>query len=245
VRRHYRREFETRLRGLFERDEPMRRPPGRRDRWASERGARSAPGSQRLRGAGPALAGGCYVVASPQFAASPLLRGTRATISLREALILQAVLNHPWLLHEHLEDIAGVEFRHPEAEKVKAALIDIIAHANAPDREAVAGELDRRGLANLLARIESSITVPSVWGARPGAAPADVLMTWKQLIALHRQWHSLTKELKDAELALGRDSTEASYSWLQDIKTRLSALDGTEALIEGFGASSGRAGPAL
>ena len=36
------------------------------------------------------------------------------------------------------------------------------------------------------------------------AARDDVLATWQQLIALHRQWHSLLRELKDAELALGR-----------------------------------------
>jgi DNA primase len=59
------------------------------------------------------------------------------------------------------------------------------------------------------------------------------------LIALHRQRHSLTNELRDAEQALGQESSEAN-SWLQDVKARLSALDGTEALIEGFGASSGR-----
>ena len=46
-------------------------------------------------------------------------------------------------------------------------------------------------------------------------------MTWNQLVALHRQWHSLIKELKDAEQALGQDSTEANYSWLQDVKARL------------------------
>jgi DNA primase len=61
-----------------------------------------------------------------------------------------------------------------------------------------------------------------------------------ELVALHRQWHSLTRELKDAELAFGQESTEANYSRLLDVKARLSALDGTEALIEGFGASSGR-----
>jgi DNA primase len=61
-----------------------------------------------------------------------------------------------------------------------------------------------------------------------------------QLLALHRQWHSLTRELKDAELALGEDNSEANYARLRDVKARLSAIDGTEALIEGFGASSGR-----
>ena len=84
------------------------------------------------------------------------------------------------------------------------------------------------------------IATASVWGARPEAAAADVLLTWKQLVALHRQWHFLTRELKDAELALGQDNSEANYTRLLDVKARLQSLDGTEALIEGFGASSGR-----
>jgi len=32
---------------------------------------------------------------------------------------------------------------------------------------------------------------------------------------------------------------------LRDVKTRLSVIDGTEALVEGFGASSGRAAPSF
>jgi len=180
------------------------------------------------------------VVASPQLASSPVHRGHRAAIPRREALILQAVVNHPWLLHEHLEELAAVEFRHSEAAKMKGVLIDIFAHGGAPDRDAMIAEFGRRGFAELAGRIQKTITTTSVWGAGAQAAPEDVLMTWKQLVALHRQWHSLIKELKDAEQALGQDSTEANYSWLQDVKARLSVIDGTEAMIEGFGASSGR-----
>ena len=88
--------------------------------------------------------------------------------------------------------------------------------------------------------IERAITTLSVWGAQPQAARDDVLLTWKQLVALHRQWHSLTRELKDAEIALGHDNSEANYTRLLDVKARLSSLEGTEALIEGFGDSSGR-----
>jgi DNA primase len=266
VRRYYRREFESRLRSLFEGDEPGgRRAPGRGGRFPQGRNPRLLGGSsggsfggsmarqtaggrggpQRPRPTGIALGSGPYLVSSPQLAASPIHRGDRVAISRREALILQTALNHPWLLHDHLEDIAEVEFRFAEAERVKVALIDIVAHGGAPDRESLAAELGRRGLAEQVGRIEKAITTASVWGARAEAAPPDVLMTWKQLIALHRQWHSLIKELKDAEQALGRESTEANYSWLQDVKARLSVIDGTEALVEGFGASSGRAGPSF
>ena len=119
-------------------------------------------------------------------------RGHRAVIPLREALILQAAINHPWLLDEHLEDISGIEFRHPDSEKLKLALIDIAAHDGGHDGAAMRAELLRRGLADQIERTEKAITTASVWGARPEAGPEDVLMTWNQLIALHRQWHSLT-----------------------------------------------------
>ena len=41
-------------------------------------------------------------------------------------------------------------------------------------------------------------------------------------------------------MALGQDNTEANYARLRDVKARLSTIDGTEALIEGFGDQSGR-----
>jgi DNA primase len=202
-----------------------------------------------------------YVAVSPQLAASPLHRGHRAAIPLREALILLAAINHPWLLHGHLEELAAAEFRHADTQKLKGALIDVFAHhfgdefahdsgldpehKGVAERSALAAELSKRDFTDLLGRIGRTITTPSVWGAGPEAAESDVLLTWKQLLALHTQWHSLTRELRDAEAALGADNTEANYARLRDVKSRLSTLEGTEALIEGFGASSGRAAKSL
>ena len=147
-------------------------------------------------------------------------------------------------MHDHLEELASLEFRHADAERLKNALIDIAAHsaghAAILDAEALKTELAARNLTEAMERIALSITTPSVWGARPEAAPDDVLVTWTQLVALHRQWHSLTRELKDAEQALGQDASEANYLRLRDVKARLARMEGTEALIEGFGASSGR-----
>ena len=248
VRKYYRREFGDRLRQMFDAgDRPQtRQKPGRRANsdWRTanrkENNFRHAPSRYSPVAIRALSHGEPYVVASAQLAASPVHRGHRAAIPLREALILQAVINHPWLLHDHLEELAGVEFRHTGAARVKSELIDIFAHGAASDGEAMIAELGRRGLTEVAARMGKAITTPSVWGAQSEAAPDDVLMTWKQLVALHRQWHSLIKELREAEQALGQETTEANYSWLQDVKAQLAVLDGTEALIEGFGASSGR-----
>jgi DNA primase len=247
VRRYYRQDFTARLRQLFA---PAEAPARRREyeprgRWSGPRG-RTAPFGDTQFGR-DYRRDQPYVAASPQLAASPLHRGHRAAIPLQEALMLMTVLNHPWLLHDHLEELAAAEFRHADSRKLKGALIDVFAHgvedfARDADegRAGLLAELNRRGFDGVIARVERTITTPSVFGARPEAAREDVLLTWKQLVALHTQWHSLIRELKDAELALGHDNTEANYARLCDVKARLSTLDGTEALVEGFGMSSGR-----
>ncbi len=245
VRRYYRQDFNARLSQFFAPARTQQREQRSGGNWRDPRSGgsfRERNGGDWQRREAPRTAGRTmpYVVVSQQMASSPVHRGNRSTVSRREALILQAALNHPWLLHDHLEEFASLEFRHPDAEKIKGALIDIAAHAPALDADALKAELAARNLSEVVARIALSITTPSVWGARPEAAPDDVLVTWSQLVALHRQWHSLTKELKDAEQALGQDASEANYLRLRDVKGRLERVEGTEALIEGFGASSGR-----
>src|SRR5262249_16026108 len=72
--------------------------------------------------------------------------GDGTMVPRREALILQAALNPPWLLHDLLEELASLEFRHADAERLKAALIDIAAHASALEPGALRAELAGRNL---------------------------------------------------------------------------------------------------
>ena len=190
---------------------------------------------------------GPYQAASPQLAPSPIMRGQRSAMSRREALILQSLINHPWLLHDHLEEVAALELAHPEAHKLRAGIIAAFAndHHHTPEpaeqSEKMRADLDSRRIFASYFKGLSGRSRPRRCGARkPGAAREDVLSTWHQLVSLHRQWHSLLRELKDAELALGDEASEANLAWLRDVKARLAEVDGTEALIEGFGEFSGR-----
>jgi DNA primase len=267
VRRYYRQDLAERLQRTFA-PEAARGGYGRggyrggAGNFAGESGRRFAPrgpftpgaaGRFEPRGGRPqGLAGGQtinrgpYQAASPQLALSPIMRGQRSAISRREALILQSLINHPWLLHDHLEEVAALELAHPEAHKLRAGIISAFAndHHHSPEpaeqSEKMRADLARSGFSQALQRVERAITTSAVWGAQPGAAREDVLSTWHQLVSLHRQWHSLLRELKDAELALGDEASEANLAWLRDVKARIADVDGTEALIEGFGESSGR-----
>src|SRR6202008_4176031 len=102
-------------------------------------------------------------------------------------------------------EVAALELAHPEAHKLGAAIIAAFAndhhHSSDPGEQAekMRADLPAAGFSQFLQRVERSITTPAVWAARSGAARDDVLSTWHQLVALHRQWHSLLRELKDAE----------------------------------------------
>jgi DNA primase len=174
------------------------------------------------------------------------MRGQRSAMSRREALILQCLINHPWILHGHLEEVAALELAHGEAHKLRAAIIAAFANEHhhslgaSEQGEKMRADLAGSGFSQILQRVDGAITTSAVWGTQIGAAREDVVSTWHQLVSLHRQWHSLLRELKDAELALGEDASEANLAWLRDIKARLSEMDGSEAMIEGFGDSSGR-----
>jgi DNA primase len=253
VRRYYRQDLVERLARTFApeapRGFPNRGPFGRESgRKFPPRGPAGRPPfarGQGMAGTQP-LAGGPYQAASPQLANSPIMRGQRSAMSRREALILQCLINHPWLLHEHLEDAAALELAHPEAHRLRAAIMAAFAHDHhhSPDpseqSEKMRADLTAAGLSQILQRVERAITTRAVWGAKPGAAREDVLSTWQQLVVLHQKTHALLREKKDAEQALGEEPSDANLAWLKDVSARLESLEGTEAQIEGFGELSGR-----
>src|ERR1700677_4656659 len=161
VRRYYRQDLEQRLQRTFA-PEGGRGSYGRGSyrgtsgNFGGESGRRFAPRGSFTPGAagrfeprsgsfggrGQGAGGGQtinrqpYQVASPQLAASPIMRGQRSAISRREALILQSLINHPWLLHDHLEEVAALELAHPEAHKLRAGIIAAFANYSHTDDSA-------------------------------------------------------------------------------------------------------------
>ncbi len=229
VRRHYRDDVFGRLSDLFR--------PMQRERRAGGQGGGARGGG---RGFSP------FAVPdhrpSPALASSALVRGPRAALPLREALILTALLNHPWLIDGQEEDIAALDLRHPQAETLKTALLDVHAQGVDGEEEAYRAALAADGHGPLVDQVRATVSTGAVWGAMPGAAKSDVEVTFGQLMALHRKKQALIKEIRDAERAFGDDPTEANEHWLLDAKRREAELVGTEALVEGFGSQSGRGG---
>src|SRR3972149_5759986 len=66
------------------------------------------------------------------------------------------------------------------------------------------------GASDLQARMERAISHRGDWPVRPDAARDDVIAFWHQIVSLHRRKRTLSRELKDAEHALGAEPTEAN-----------------------------------
>jgi DNA primase len=234
VRRYYREDFQGRLARLFA---PAATAPAPYRPSAARGAFRNDNRNPARRLPSPQLGGS---MRSSQFALRSVAHRNQAEVPPREALMLLVLINHPWLLAEHAEELAAIEFQNRDAESLRRALLAAAASDAAEDFASLQAHLGASDASELQARMERAISHRGDWPVRPDAAREDVISFWHQIASLHRRKRTLSKELKEAEHALGAEPTDANFARLKDVQERLTLLDGTEALIEGFGESSGR-----
>jgi DNA primase len=231
VRFHYQQAFDEKLKAFFA---PIRQG---RD---SQRGGRS--------GYGKSGAYGFPARGTPRSVVSDTLRNSRLVrggpgieTTPREATIIQTLVNHPALVEDKFEVLAALDCETPTAQKV---LSDILALAvrhhdiSAPDMQAALGA---RGHGPALDRMAETLVRQGVWQVGSDTALTDAETGLSHALALHNKKVQLNRELKAAEAALGEDPSDETFERLRDIKNQITTVDGTEALIEGFGSLSGRA----
>src|SRR3989304_3184523 len=83
---------------------------------------------------------------------STLLSG-RAAPLLREVVLVMIMVNHPGLIAAHLDDFANLKFGQPDLDKLRAAVLEVIAHAADADAAALSQALAGRGFGPLGARL--------------------------------------------------------------------------------------------
>ena len=246
LRRLYRQEMGARLSALFGRDRRDEGWAGRRSggraSWnaasPSRNAAWNAPWRAGQAGRGP-------LTVSAALAASPLFSGRGRAMAPREAFILLIVVNHPSLAAAHAEDLAELELESPDLARLRDVVLHAVAEGGAAADD-LRGALAQAGSTALLTALEAA--TPPNWCAAPAASPLDAAAALRQALALHRRARALHREMRAAEAALAADDhadeqtdeKERTFARLRDIQAQLSALEGAEAAIEGFGEPSGR-----
>jgi DNA primase len=234
VRRHYMQAFDEKLAAFFQPARDFGRP------------VRSS--REPRRGGGR---GGYYTgrdIGTPRLVVSDTLRNSRmlkpghnGEASPREAVILMGLINHPSLAETRLEQLAHLEFGSPAARRLFDALLHIVMEDHDITGEGLRAALGARGFGADIDRMDAMLTGQGIWQIGPEAATIDAETGLRHALALHYKSVELNKALKAAENALDVEWTEDSFKVLQDIKNQITTVDGTEALIEGFGSLSGRA----
>jgi len=158
--------------------------------------------------------------------------------TIREAVIVMTVINHPALLEQHSELFSELHFHSPHLDKLRSLIIPIFADDSGLESEALGPYLKDRGCEDLLNRLEALAGGRSdtEWFLRRDAALQDVEKAWLHLTHRHLKLQHqeelsdlVSEELSDAELD----------SLVSRVKAQLEQRDGDEAAIDGYGIASG------
>ncbi|MFK4812967.1 DNA primase [Devosia sp. ZW T5_3] len=237
VRFHYAQAFDEKLKAFF--------TPSRQGRF-EPRGGRPAYGQGRNYGQSGAY--GYPGRGTPRLVVSDTLRNSRLLkpgagpdATPREAAIILSLVNHPGLVDDKFETLAALDFDTPAAQKVMGEILSLVVRHHDISSDDLRAALGVRGHGPALDRMAELLRAQGVWQISSEIAQVDTEIGLSHALALHNKKVQLNRELKAAEAALGEDPSEETFERLRDIKNQITTVDGTEALIEGFGSLSGRA----
>jgi DNA primase len=151
-------------------------------------------------------------------AASPELSQRAALFPPREALIMRALLSHPWLIEAHSEEIAALTLLSAPAARLRDAILSVHAMENALDSASLRTQLNGLSLGRVIDLVERSVTHRSDRFAEPDAPRAEVEVGWRHTLALHERQVGLQKSLEAAVQAFHRDGSEDALARICEIQ---------------------------
>ena len=168
--------------------------------------------------------------APPPGVASAELTGIMNAPPAREALILKAVLNHPWLIEQYSEALADLSFTAGALAALRDEILNLHATTNSLDTSTLRTQLSKTGVSKVVDLVARTITHTSDRFAEPEASTTDVETGWRHVLALHQRHGNLEHMLKRAEEAWCKDCTEEAWARLSDIQHQIAVLGAAEQL---------------
>jgi len=146
----------------------------------------------------------------------------------REALLVCTLLNHPWLLEAHCEEIAELTLTSKPLARLREALLEILATHTDLERGELRTHLTSLGLDKVVATAERAITHKSDKFAEPDADARDVEAGWRHAVALHEAQVGLRRALEAAEQAYLAEPSEDTLARILEIQDQLGLGRGME-----------------
>jgi DNA primase len=171
--------------------------------------------------------------------AAQKLDGNDAT-TRRARMIVLSFINHPNMLEDFWDDFANVDLGGSELDSLRTLILEAVSSSAGADALSLRNALAAKGFADTLTALETQAKSLNDWFLGPMAAADDVRTALRQMISLHRKTVTLDRELKSAEIAFANDPTDENLNTLSAVREELQSSLGSEALVAGFGAASGR-----
>ncbi|HWE17311.1 MAG TPA: DNA primase [Hyphomicrobiaceae bacterium] len=167
--------------------------------------------------------GGPPRAAAPQIgpARSNALSDQMAALPPREVLLVGALINHPWLVENHCEDIARLTLISPPLQRLKQGLLDLLNAGIPLDPANVRTHLNAGGLDSVVAAVDRAMTHTSDKFARPDAGASEAEAGWCHAFALHETQVGLPLELQLAERAWRTEQSEEAWERIMELHDRL------------------------
>lgn len=232
VRRHYAQDMRERIAAFF-----GAAPTGQR----SNSNAAGSYGGSKF---GKSYAGGKSRIAMTNSLTNSRLTKTGKTgsgdLPVREAALMSAVICHPDLLSETFDTFFALEFDNKAISALRGAVIEAHGETGARSREELLAHRSLLPHTQTIEQMDKAISRARLWVFTEEAAFDDALSAFNQALQLYQRAKGLSNELRAAEEALVVDGSEANWARFQDIQLRVRRTQGLDALLEGFGTSSGR-----
>ncbi len=215
VREHYAQVFEEQLQAYLGGRQGNLRRDGRQggNRRMDRKGA---GGRSRLGALG----------ATPSLKRSSLGRQSGPVVSRAHELLLLTMLNHPWLVADHAEQLAGVSIADPSLDSLLNEIIDVATRGDHLDRAALHTHLETHGLSHVAHRLLADPGLNTVAFSRGEADPAIAEegfdATLKECAA-----GGFEADLARAQTDFEVDPSEENWSRLEQLK-RLMLMQGLQ-----------------
>jgi DNA primase len=253
VRTHYRHALSARLAAAWGEARPAHdgRRGGQGAPFGSGNGRWGAPGVWQQRsgspfqrgrgigGRGPGGASGRGFGSSSGYLAAPinpsaslrksaLVQGEGGAPPYREALMVKALLNHPWLIEQEAETIADLPFTATALSVLRDAILSAHAGNNSLDTETLRTQLNKSSFGKALTLVERAVSHKCDRFAEPDAGRTEVEDGWRHALAMHQRQVGLQRSLEAAEQAWHDDRSEVSFARICDLKQQLELLAGKD-----------------
>jgi DNA primase len=139
----------------------------------------------------------------------------------REALLLRALLNPPFLQKDHCEQVAALPLTSPPLIRLRDALLELLASDTDLETAEIHHQLSKAGLANVVASVGRTLTHKSDKFAEPGTDAGEVQAGWRHAVALHERQLGFRRALDAAEQAWRVDPGEEAWARIAEIQHRL------------------------